>query len=121
MTRPIIPVAPLERSKLAADVDLGAMAADLSFDDIIDKKVLQSNGPQAIAGKKYESAMEYLMDIVNNPSITVDTRIRVAVSILPFQTPKLEAQMIGKKTQKVEAAKENISRFSPAQAPRLAA
>lgn len=70
----------------------------------------------------FRTALKWAMWVINKTDAPLEMKTRLAIAILPFQTPKLAEKSIGKKGERKEAAKQAASgRFRTPQAPRLAA
>lgn len=79
-----------------------------------------TNKPRESAPKTFESAMDYAMEIINDPEADIARKDRLAIALLPFQHPKLETTAIGKREAGARAAKTAASgRFGPPQPPKL--
>lgn len=81
------------------------------------EKALQSAKP---GGKRFETALDFAMEMINDPEAPMADRVRLAIAAMPFQHPKLEPRTQGKKDEKAEAAKAAGSgKFKPSAPPRL--
>lgn len=70
--------------------------------------------------KRFKSALEFAMATINDPDVSMDAKIRLAVAAMPFQHPKLESVGQGKKDQKAQAAREAaVGKLAPPPAPKL--
>lgn len=68
--------------------------------------------------KVYETPLEYMLDVMNDPEVDPGRRDRMAIAAAPFVHAK--AGESGKKETKQEAAKKaEAGRFAPAEPPRL--
>jgi hypothetical protein len=76
-------------------------------------------------GKRYETALAWMLDYLNDPTGEVEIKARLAVALLPFQLPKLESVPAqgGKKEQQKAAAAEAVTnpKYATPAAPRLVA
>jgi hypothetical protein len=54
--------------------------------------------------KRFKTALEFAMDVINDGEAPLDAKIRLAIAAMPFQNPKLEAAAPGKKERREEAA-----------------
>ncbi len=71
-------------------------------------------------GRKFATALDFAMDVINDPAADMNDRVRLAVAVLPFQHAKIAEQVPGKKEQKSEKAKEVArGRFAPPSPPKL--
>lgn len=58
------------------------------------------------ATRRFETALDFAMAVINDPDANQDAKIRLAIAAMPFQHPKLEAAAAGKKEQRQEKANE---------------
>jgi phage terminase small subunit len=74
--------------------------------------------PESI--KRFVTALDFAMDVVNDPDQPLDARVRLAIAAMPFQHPKLEATGAGKKEERQKKAEVAATgRFAPAAPPKL--
>jgi len=66
----------------------------------------RKSGPLATAvTAKYDNPKPYLLDIMNDPSLDVNTRMRAAGLLLPYTCERMADRRVGKKELEAEAAK----------------
>lgn len=70
----------------------------------------------------FKTALDFAMDVINDPVQPMDAKVRLAIAAMPFQNPKLEAVGTGKKERQQEEAKDlaRNGKFSTPTGPRLA-
>ncbi|WP_188260859.1 hypothetical protein [Azospirillum tabaci] len=82
------------------------------------ERTLEAAPPES---KRFKTALDFAMDVINRDDAPMDAKIRLAIAAMPFQHPKMEAAVAGKKEQKEEAAKAAAQgRFAPPAPPKLA-
>lgn len=55
--------------------------------------------------QRYETAVEFAMAIINDDSKPLSERRRLAIAVMPYQSPKVAADLGGKKGARQAAAK----------------
>ncbi|ONG53458.1 hypothetical protein BKE38_12140 [Pseudoroseomonas deserti] len=70
--------------------------------------------------RRFASALDFAMEMINDPQASMDVKVRLAVAALPFQHPKLEGAAPGKKEQRQQAAEAAAGgKFAPPAPPKL--
>lgn len=76
--------------------------------------------PEGFDSKKYSNPLDYMIDVMNNPTIDAGRRDRMAVAAAQYLVPK--AGESGKKQDRAKAAeKAGRGRFAPSAPPKLRA
>lgn len=67
--------------------------------------------------------LEYLLTVMNDPNVAVDTRMKAAIAAAPYVHMRAEFNTPQTKKEEKELAAQEASQgnFAPAEAPRLAA
>lgn len=83
--------------------------------------VAATDEPTKGAVKKFDTALDFAMAIINDADALMSDKIKLAVAVLPFQHPRLEGMAPGKKDIQASAAREAAKgKFAPPAGPRLA-
>lgn len=88
----------------------------------IAKEVSSAGAPPPDA-KAFADAEQFLMSVINDPSVPREDKLRAAQAVIPFQKPKLADKPAGKKQEAADRAASatgGANPFAPRPAPKLA-
>ena len=97
------------RPKGAKNVKTGASSSDL-----VGAPPIDATG----APEKRREPLEYMLDVMNDPTADRTRRDRMAIAAAPFCHPRLESVGPGKREQQAETARQRaVGRFAPPAPP----
>lgn len=66
--------------------------------------IMKAGSNLKTGGRKYATALDFLMDVVNNDDLDIRTRLSAATVAVPYQHAKLTEKEVGKKEAKADRA-----------------
>lgn len=69
-------------------------------------------------GRKFDTALEFAMDVINDPSADPEHKIRLAIAAMPYQHPKIGEKGATQSQLRAEAAKASATgKYAPPPPP----